>query len=49
VLASDSGQPGHEYIPGVRSFIKTLLAQGVSKEEIRAMSATVPGMLIGHK
>ena len=49
VLASDSGQPGHEYIPGVRSFSKTLLAQGVSKEEIRAMSATVPGMLIGHK
>lgn len=49
VLASDSGQPGHEYIPGVRSFIKTLLAQGVSKEDIKEMSATVPGRLIGHR
>lgn len=49
VLASDSGQPGHEYIPGVRSFLKTLLAQGVTKEEIKEMSAVVPARLIGHK
>ncbi len=48
VLASDSGQPGHEYIPGMRSFIKTLLAQGVSKEDIKAMSSDIPAKLIGH-
>jgi hypothetical protein len=48
VLCSDSGQPGHEFVPGWKSFLRTLLAQGISKEDIRNMSVTVPSKLIGR-
>lgn len=47
VLCSDSGQPQHEFVPGWKSFLRTLLAQGVSKEDIRNMSVHVPSKLIG--
>lgn len=48
-LCSDSGQPSHEFVPGWRSFLKTLLAQGVSFENIRTMSVDVPKKICGIK
>lgn len=47
ILSSDSGQPSHEFVPGWRSFIKTLLAQGVSKKDIRIMSRDIPKKVCG--
>ena len=47
MLASDSGQPGHEFIPGWKSFLRTLLAQGVSEEHIRIMSTDIPKRVTG--
>ncbi|MPM06866.1 hypothetical protein SDC9_53169 [bioreactor metagenome] len=49
LLCSDSGQPSHEFVPGWRSFFKTLLAQGVSPEHIKEMSVDVPKKLTGIK
>lgn len=46
---SDSGQPSHEFVPGMRSFFKTLLAQGVSRENIKIMSHDVPMKICGIK
>lgn len=48
-LCSDSGQPSHEFVPGWRSFLKTLLAQGVSEADIRTMSVDVPKKICGIK
>lgn len=48
-LASDSGQPSHEFVPGWRSFLKTLLAQGVSYENVRLMSSDIPKKICGLK
>lgn len=47
LLCSDSGQPSHEFVPGWRSFLKTLLAQGVSHQHVREMSCDIPKKLIG--
>ncbi len=47
MLASDSGQPGHEFVPGWKSFLRTLLAQGISEENIRVMSTEVPKRVTG--
>ena len=47
LLCSDSGQPGHEFVPGWKSFLRTLLAQGVSAENIRIMSRDIPKKVIG--
>ncbi len=49
MLCSDSGQPQHEFVPGWKSFLRTLLAQGVDKAHIRNMSVTVPSKVIGLK
>lgn len=49
VLCSDSGQPSHEFVPGWRSFLKTLLAQGVSWQHVREMSVDIPKKLTGIK
>lgn len=49
VLCSDSGQPSHEFVPGWRSFFKTLLAQGVAFDDIRTMSVDIPKKLTGIK
>ena len=49
LLSSDSGQPSHEFVPGMRSFFKTLLAQGVSRENIKIMSHDVPMKICGIK
>jgi len=49
VLCSDSGQPSHEFVPGWRSFFKTLLAQGVAFDDIRTMSVDIPRKLTGIK
>ncbi len=49
VLISDAGQPGNEPVPGWRMFLKTLLSQGVSKEDINIMAKEVPhGILYGR-
>ena len=47
ILSSDSGQPSHEFVPGWRSFIRTLLAQGVKKEDIRIMTRDIPKKVCG--
>ncbi|NYB74690.1 hypothetical protein HZF24_11135 [Sedimentibacter hydroxybenzoicus DSM 7310] len=47
MLASDSGQPQHEFIPGWKSFIRTLLGQGISAEHIREMGTHVPKKVTG--
>lgn len=47
VLITDAGQPGNEPIPGWKTFIKTLLAQGVSARDIEIMAKEVPSQLIG--
>ena len=49
LLCSDSGQPSHEFVPGWRSFLKTLLAQGVAFDDVKAMSVDVPKKLTGIK
>jgi len=49
MLISDAGQPGNEPIQGWRMFLKTLLAQGISKEHINIMAKDVPyGILYGR-
>ncbi|MBQ6621808.1 MAG: hypothetical protein IJH75_03145 [Mogibacterium sp.] len=47
VLITDAGQPGNEPVPGWKNFIKTLLAQGVSEENINIMAKQVPEYLLG--
>jgi len=47
VLITDAGQPGNKPVPGWKMFIKTLLAQGVSEEDINVMAKEVPAKLIG--
>ncbi len=47
ILCSDGGQPSHEFVPGWRSFLKTLLAQGVSHKHVREMSVDIPKKLLG--
>jgi len=48
ILITDAGQPGNEPVPGWRMFLKTLLAQGVSREHINIMGKDVPhGILYG--
>jgi hypothetical protein len=47
VLISDAGQPGNPPVPGWRSFLRTLLAQGVSRRDIEIMAKEVPARLIG--
>jgi len=47
ILASDSGQPQHEFVPGWKSFITTLLSQGIKAEHIRQMSTYVPKKITG--
>ena len=49
LLCSDSGQPSHEFVPGWRSFLKTLLAQGVAFDDIKVMSCDIPKKLTGIK
>jgi len=46
VLNTDAGQPGNNPVAGWRMFIKTLLAQGVSKTDINIMAKEVPAELI---
>ncbi|MDD2388547.1 MAG: DUF6282 family protein [Desulfobacterales bacterium] len=45
-LITDAGQPGNKPVPGWKMFIKTLLAQGVSEENINIMAKDVPARLI---
>lgn len=47
VLITDAGQPGNEPVPGWKTFIKTLLAQGVSEADINVMFKETPAMLLG--
>jgi hypothetical protein len=47
VLITDAGQPGNEPVPGWKTFLKTLLAQGVSEEDINTMAKEVPAKLLG--
>jgi len=47
VLITDAGQPNHEPVPGLKNFVRTLWAQGVSREHIEIMLKDVPAMLIG--
>ncbi len=47
VLITDAGQPGNNPVPGWKSFIKTLLAQGISEADINVMAKEVPARLIG--
>ena len=47
VLITDAGQPGNEPVPGWKMFIKTLLAQGVTEEQINVMAKETPSMLLG--
>jgi len=47
LLITDAGQPGNEPVPGWRMFIKTLLAQGVSENNINTMAKDVPAKLLG--
>lgn len=47
VLITDAGQPGNKPVPGWKSFIKTLLSQGVSEKDINIMAKNVPAKLLG--
>jgi predicted metal-dependent phosphotriesterase family hydrolase len=47
VLITDAGQPGNEPVSGWKAFLKTLLAQGVSEEDINTMAKEVPAKLLG--
>jgi len=49
VLCSDSGQPSHEFVPGWRSFLKTLIAQGVAYDDVKVMCQDIPKKLTGIK
>lgn len=47
VLITDAGQPGNEPVQGWKSFIKTLLSQGVSEKDINIMAKDIPAKLMG--
>jgi len=49
VLCSDSGQPSHEFVPGWRCFLKTLLAKGISYDDVKVMCQDIPRKLTGIK
>jgi hypothetical protein len=46
VLISDAGQPGNNPVPGWKMFIKTLLSQGISAEDITVMAKEVPARIL---
>jgi hypothetical protein len=46
VLITDAGQPGNKPVPGWRSFLRTLLAQGVSETHVAAMAREVPAKIL---
>jgi len=47
VLVTDAGQPGNPPVQGWRSFLRTLLAQGVEKRDIEIMAKEVPAKVLG--
>ncbi len=46
VLITDAGQPGNKPVPGWRSFLRTLLAQGVSAADVATMAREVPARVL---
>ena len=47
VLATDLGQTGNPTPPdGYKAFVGALLAEGISKEQIRMMGRETPGALL---
>lgn len=49
VCCSDSGQPGHPISIGWKSFLHTLLAEGISFDDIYVMTHDIPTKLTGIK
>jgi hypothetical protein len=47
VVTSDAGQPGNEHEGSIRNFIRELVSQGFSDEEIRVMFKETPARLLG--
>ena len=46
LLITDAGQPGNKPVPGWRSFLRTLLAQGVADADVAVMARDVPAKLL---
>jgi hypothetical protein len=46
VLITDAGQPGNKPVPGLKMFVKTLLAQGVSAADLRVMLTDAPSKIL---
>lgn len=47
IIISDAGQPGNEHEGSIRNFIKTLLSQGISEQDINKMFKENPGRILG--
>ena len=47
LIISDAGQPGNEHEGSIRNFIKTLLAQGISEQDINMMFKENPRRILG--
>jgi hypothetical protein len=49
VLITDAGQPGNLPVPGLKQFVKILLAQGIKDQDINLMLKKVPAKILGIK
>ena len=47
LIISDAGQPGNEHEGSIRNVIKTLLAQGISEQDINMMFKENPRRILG--
>lgn len=47
IIISDAGQPGNEHEGSIRNFIKTLLSQGISEQDINKMFKDNPQRILG--
>jgi hypothetical protein len=46
VLITDAGQPGNKPVPGWKAFLRTLMAQGVSDQDLAVMAREVPAKIL---
>ena len=47
LIISDAGQPGNEHEGSIKNFVKTLLSQGISEENINKMFKENPRRILG--